>query len=38
MKRREPMNNLWMVLAPAPAARFIHSSRSRTTGFIPIPS
>jgi hypothetical protein len=37
MKQPEPMNNLWMVRARAPASHFIHSPRLRTTRFVPTP-
>ena len=37
MKRREPMNNLWMVRARTPAACFIHSPRLQSRRFVPIP-
>jgi hypothetical protein len=38
MKRREPVNNLWMLRAPAWTSRFIHSPRLQTTRFVPIQS
>ncbi len=36
MKRREPMNNLWMIRGACAAGAFIHSARLRIRCFVPI--
>ena len=36
MKRRERMNNLWIIAGRASAATFIHSARLRSGAFVPI--